>query len=231
MVLWGPSHHEIASAVSGRNQILLVPYTKVQILLLTCPFGSWTASWEQAGCKELQARGGVEELGTFWMVRVLLNQRSLGGCMRLPKNCCKSNFLHRQRHRQVWNAPRSTLRLLHLLILAVSLGRKRQHLGFEGNRVGAAGCILKMVPCSIFTSSLFPARVHRKQIYSHLSFSAVFSEATGRNMIVLLQLFNISLGNLSFMISLCGGWSCFSFLSVCEQQHLQGEGRAFSGEG
>lgn len=165
------------------------------------------------------------------MVTVFLSQRSLGGCMRLPKNCSKSNFHHHQRHWQVWNAPRLTRSLLHLLILAVFLGRKRQHLGFEGNRVGAAGCILKMVPCSIFTSSLFPARVHRKQVYSHLSFSAVFSEATWRNMILLLQLLNISPRNLSFMVSLCGGWSCFSFMSVCEQQHLQREGRVSSGKG
>lgn len=168
---------------------------------------------------------------TFWMVKVFQSQRSLGSCMKLPKNCCKSNFHHCPRHWQVWNAPRSTLRLLHLLILAVSLGRKHHHLGFEGNRVGAAGCILKMVPCSIFTSSLFPARVHRKQVYSHLSFSAVFSEATRRNMILPLQLLNISPGNLSFTVSFCGGWSCFSSLSVCEQQHLQREGRAFSGKG
>lgn len=41
-------------------------------------------------------------------------------------------------------------------------------------------------------------------------------------MIVLLQLLNISLGNLSFMVSLRGGWSCFSFLSVCEQHHRSG---------
>lgn len=234
MVLWGPSHHETASAVSGSNQILpVVPYTNVQILLLTCPLGNWTAA-QLLGSKQAVRSFRQEEewkSWAFWMVRVFQSQRSLGGCMRLPKNCCKSTFHRYQRHWQVWNAPRSTLRLLHLLILAVSLGRKRQHLGFEGNRVGAAGCILKMVPCSIFTSSLFPARVHRKQVYSHLSFAAVFSEATWRNMILLLQLLNISPGNLSFMVSLRGGWSCFSFLSVSEKQHLQREGRAFSGKG
>lgn len=83
----------------------------------------------------------------------------------------------------------------------VSFGRKRQELGFEGSALPGtgrelAGCILKMVPCSIFTSSLFPARARRKQVYSHLSFSAVFSEATWRNIILLLQLLNISPGGI-----------------------------------
>jgi len=118
----------------------------------------------------------------------------------------------------------------------VSFGRKHQQLGYEGSAFPGTGrelavCILKMVPCSIFTSSLFPARVHRKQVYSHLSFSEVFSEAAWRNMILLLWLLNISPGGICVLHRACTfvcGLEFFSCMSVCEQQHLQRKGRALS---
>lgn len=134
----------------------------------------------------------------------VLSQRSVGGYMGFPKNDRKSNFHHGGRHWQFWNTARSTQELLrhsHLLILAVLppawVPRKETLTAglwgecFPGTEQELTVCILKMVLCSIFTSSLFPARMHRKQVYSHLSFSAVLSQATCRNLILLLQLLSI----------------------------------------
>lgn len=108
----------------------------------------------------------------------------------------------------------TSLQLLVLAVLLAALILQQEMLaaGLWGERSSwnreLAVCIVKIGPCSIFTSSLFPARVYRKEVYSHLCLPAVFSETTWRNMILLLQLLNISPGRICVLyrahIFVCG---------------------------